>query len=313
MPVLPSAPRAHALRAALSLTSLAALLALSTVDCSSKDAASEPTPTSDAGSDGVGDAPSDAADALPGAIAVPASTGSWTAPGDLTIEGRGSGALGAISLSHGVGTLTFDGAPAKAFYFVGSAVPLGTDAGVDSALAQERDFEILAEQDGRLIAAWLTCYQGGLYYVYYETTDGLASKKSQTASGTCSYVETPVGETPAWPAFSFPPPSLVSGFTIAGAEIAYDGQSPGSIALNGDRWSLHPFHLIDCTACATPGWWELHSILWDPTKQRSCFGILYLQQSAPAQVELAYLTCFPDVTSPIPYDQKLYAATWTHP
>ncbi len=287
-------------------TALTALLAA----CSSKDAGA---PVSlDAGADATNLA--DATDASPTQLGIPASTGAWQATSDVTISGRGSGELGAISLTHGVGTITFHGAPAKAFFFVDTAVPLGTDAGAaDGGLADERDFEILAEQDGRVIAAWLTCYKGSLAYVYYESTDGLASVKSQSASGTCTIVDAPTTETPGWPAVTFPAPSVVSGFTIAGADVAFDGTGPGSLTLNGARWGLYPFHTIDCTACASPGWWELHAILADPSGAGACLGILYLQKSAPASVELAYLMCLPGVTSPIPYDQKLYAASWTSP
>lgn len=287
---------------ALSLALLAALL----TDCSSKDAS---TPAAETAKADAG------AETSATQIELPATQGSWQASGDLTVAGRGSGELGAISLTHGVGTITFHGAPAAAIYFVGSAVPLGTDAGAaDSALADEYDFEIVAEQEGRLIAAWLTCYKGTLAYVYYESTDGLASTKSQSASGTCTFLDNqPTTETPAWPALSLPFPSVVSGFTVTGADLTFDGKGPGTIALNGAQWALYPFHTIDCTACATPGWWELHSILWDPKGPGACLGILYLQKSAPTSVELAYLMCFPDVTSPIPFDQKMYAASWTGP
>jgi hypothetical protein len=305
--VSPFAVASRASVVALSLASFSALL----THCSAKDAA---TPLVDAGAPEAAEAADAGGETAPTQLALPATQGSWLANVDLNVTGRGSGELGAISLTHGVGTITFHGAPAKALYFVGSVVPLGTDAGAaDSALADEYDFEIIAEQEGRIIATWLTCYKGSLAYVYYESTDGLASTKSQSASGTCTVVAQPTTETPAWPAFSFPAPSVVSGFTITGTDLAFDGKGPGTIALNGTSWALHPFHAIDCTACASPGWWELHSILWNPDGAGACLGILYLQKNAPTSVELAYLMCFPDLTSPIPNDQKMYAASWTSP
>jgi hypothetical protein len=243
-------------------------------------------------------------------IDVARSHGAWQADQDVNLTGNGSGALGAISIAHGVGTITFQGTPVDAFYFTGSAVPLGTDAGPDSSLAQERDLEIVAVAPDRIILAWITCYEGDLAYVYYETTDGVASSKSQPASGTCAVTGSPYAEAVSLPALSMPAPALVSGFTITGPQLSFDGASAGQSSFDGATWAMYPFHVIDCTACASPGWYELHSIFWSASQGAACAGILYLQESSPSQVELAYLICLPSLTSPISSDQLFFASSW---
>src|SRR5579883_3186507 len=72
-----------------------------------------------------------------GSIDIPASNGSWQADADVTLDGDGAGDLGAIHLQHGVGTVSFGGAAANAFYLAGSPIPTGT-SGADSGLAMDR-------------------------------------------------------------------------------------------------------------------------------------------------------------------------------
>lgn len=162
----------------------------SPVDTNAPDAREESDDSSTTGPD---------ADAAPARIEIGPSVGSWPADEDVTLTGSGSGDLGAIALSHGVGSITFQGTAVDAFYFVGTAVPLG-DAGADSSLAQERDLEIVAVAPDRVILAWVTCYDADLAYVYYETTDGLATQSSQPASGSCAVLDQPSAEAVSLPA-----------------------------------------------------------------------------------------------------------------
>lgn len=251
------------------------------------------------------------ADAGPTRIEVAPTQASWQADEDVSLQGSGSGDLGAISLAHGVGSITFQGSPVDAFYFVGSAVPLGADGGADSSLTQERDLELVAVQGDRVILTWVTCYDSELAYVYYETTDGIASQKSQPASGTCNVVDQSHTEPVVLPALSMAAPAVVTGFTITGPQLSFDSTSAGQATFGGTTWAMYPFHTIDCSACASPGWYELHSLFWDAAKRSACLGILYLEVSSMTEVELAYLVCLPDVTSPIANDQLFYGSSWT--
>jgi hypothetical protein len=244
-------------------------------------------------------------------IDVPATQGTWTVSEDVSFAGKGGGQLGAIAITHGTGTITFHGETAEAFFLVSTSTPTGTGDG--GAYSGERDFEIVAASPDRLILAWITCANGtDLAYVYYDSTDGISSNAELLSSGTCTLVTQTTDEAVALPALSFPPPAVAPGFTISGAKIAYDGQSPGSADIAGSTWALYPFHVIDCTACATPGWFELHSLFFDPASSSASLGILYLQQAAPSSVELAYFIRLPSVDDPIG-QQLVYPATWTSP
>ena len=287
-----------------------AVLLLTVCGCSSSNESPVEAGATDASSEGSDDSSEPPEDAGPTRIAVASTQGSWQADEDVTLTGSGSGDLGAISIAHGLGSITFQGTPVDAFYFVGSAVPLA-DAGADSSLAQERDLELVAVQADRVILAWITCYDGNLAYVYYETTDGIASSMSTPASGTCAIVDQTTSEAVSLPALSMPAPALVSGFTITGPQLSFDATAPGHATFGGTTWSVYPFHTIDCSACTSPGWYELHSLFWNPTKRAACVGILYLQESMTTEVELAYLVCLPDVTSPIPNDQLFFGSSWT--
>ncbi len=37
-----------------------------------------------------------------------------------------------------------------------------------------------------------------------------------------------------------------------------------------------PFAGVNCSACASPGWYEVHSILWNDTNRSATYGVLYL-------------------------------------
>jgi hypothetical protein len=265
-------------------------------------------PLSDAGD-------ADDADALANTrLEVPPSRGTWHADADVTLEGIGHGDLGAISLSHGLGSITFRGAPATAFYVAGSDIPPGKDGGgrgaADSGPAPGRDLQIIAVQGDRIIVTWVGCYGGDLAFVYYETTDGIASQQPDRASGYCTIVDASAAtEAVELPALSMSPPALARGFAIAGADLSFDGVSIGRANFAGASWSMYPFHAIDCSACDVSGWYELHSLFRDKASGNTCIGILYLMAVAPNQVSLDYMTCLPAVTDPIASGQ-IFASTW---
>ena len=258
--------------------------------------------------------PLSAADAITDSrLEVPPSRGTWHADSDVTLEGIGHGDLGAISLSHGLGSITFRGAPASAFYVFGSDIPPGKDGGgrgaADSGPAPGRDLQIIAVQGDRIIVAWVACYSGDLAFVYYETTDGIASQQPDRASGYCDIADASATEAVELPALSMSPPALVRDFTIAGADLAFDGVSIGRATFAGASWSFYPFHAIDCSACDVSGWYELHALFRDEASGNTCFGILYLTADAPNQVALDYITCLPAVTDPAAGGQG-FASTW---
>jgi hypothetical protein len=299
------------------------LLAVLTAACSSS-ANDHPADTtdstvpSDAGADtgpaaetDPDTATDDVADAPPDAITVPPSNAIWHAKEDVTFDGKGTGDLGFIKITHGVGTIVFKGETVPAFFYTSTSAPPGTDDA--GTFAGDRDFEIVAATPTRLIATWITCHDDvTLTYVYFESTDGPQTSTERSATGTCTIVETPTDEAISLPALALPYPALVTGFTMTGAQIGYDGSAAGTATVAGAATQVYPFHEIDCSKCATPGWWELHALFYDPTSASLSFGILYLAQARPDLVELAFLVRFPEVDNPIG-EQLDYTATWTTP
>lgn len=285
------------------------------IGCSSSSNDATSTGGSDAGegTDGGGGDGSSS-----GNISVPATDGMWPAQQDVTFSGKGAKDLGTIDITHGVGTIQFKGAPAQAFFFDATPVPAGTgDAGDFSG---SRDFQIIAAQDSRFIMAWITCTGTKLGFIYYESTDGDTSSSTAipggelAATGTCTVAETPTSVAVSLPEVTLPQaPSLVSGFTITGKDLSFDGTNPGKANVNGESWTMYPFNTVDCRDCATPGWYELHSLFYDPANRNACLGILYLMENSPSQTELAYFLCLPQLTAPLPNDQQFFDSSWTSP
>ncbi len=68
-----------------------------------------------------------------------------------------------------------------------------------------------------------------------------------------------------------------------------------------------PYAVVDCTEnCGTPGWYELHSIVYDPKTAQACYGIVYLFEGGSGAVELSRSICFPELNS---MDQA-FTASW---
>jgi hypothetical protein len=278
-----------------------ALLALAA--CSSADDTT--TDAGDASTDALG-----APDAST-TIDVPATQATWTVAEDVSFDGTGAAELGAIAITHGVGTIQFHGETTPAFFYTSTSTPPGTGDG--GAFTGERDFEIVGMTPDRAVLAWITCANDtNLAFVYYESTDGIASTAELPAKGTCSSVTQSTDESVSLPAMSIPPPKVVSGFTISGPSIAFDGANPGTATFASTSWTLYPFNVIDCTTCASPGWFELHSLFWEPSTQTISLAIIYLEQASPNSVALAYLVRLPQLDDPI--GQRLdLPATWTTP
>jgi hypothetical protein len=74
---------------------------------------------------------------------------------------------------------------------------------------------------------------------------------------------------------------------------------------------LIPFESVDCSACGGAGWWELHSLLYDPDRQRACFGIFYMAPGATDRVDLTYSITLPDLSDPARFTP--FDAEWSTP
>jgi hypothetical protein len=230
-------------------------------------------------------------------ISVGATARSFMAPASVQISGQGSDEIGKVQITSSVGTIDFQGASLSALTYE------------VQSLAGETLYQTLAVGSDSLAVFWIYCQAGEINYLYREDTSGVAVTYEE-GTGTCSDDGKAVTVMISLPAFVLnPPPGLVPDVVMQGAGIAYDGGAPGFAELAGSRWTFFPFNTVDCATCGTPGWFEVHSLLWDASASQAGFGIFYMIDGDADSVQLSYSLILPTLAS---LDTTL-PATWSHP
>lgn len=236
------------------------------------------------------------------ALVVPAASGALQLSFGVTVDAQTFGAdagISRVSLTNGVGTVQIDGEtlPSMVYQRPPRATP-GQD------LVQG-----LAVSPTRLVVFWITCANGQPDAIEYIATDGTPYTQMPGVMGTCSIASSSTDVSVAWPSSTLEPP-LVQGFTMSGPNVSYDGTAPGQVTLSGQPWQVYPFDKIDCSTCASPGWYELHAVLWQSSCSRACYGIFYLYQDHPSDVRLDWVFCLPDFGDPTGGGANL-TASWS--
>ena len=169
-------------------------------------------------------------------------------------------------------------------------------------------YQALAIEAHSWTVLWFYCNGPALTYIYWETTAS-SSVSREPMKGSC----TSTGARDAavsWPAGSMEAPAAVSGFSIHGTHIDIGGAAPGRADLDGRTWSLYPYALVDCTKiCGAPGWYELHSLLWDSQTHETAYVIVYLITGQPHHVQLEYALELPTLSRPT---DATFDADWSH-
>lgn len=271
-------------------------LAVISLGCGGSD--DHPAPlTSSAGAAGSGAAGSGGGAGLGGAAG--GATGPLVvAPtmGDLpltfTFAAKGSGTkkVGAIDLAADVGTVAFGGTTYAAVVYEHQPWP---SQGYDL-------FQVLAVGEDRIFVAWMYCQSGALTYVYFEGTDGTKVQYEPAAAGsTCAFTDQATTAKVSLPAVSMPVPVDATGFSATMTQLTLPQGGPGTLALGGTKLTVFPFNTVDCTKdCGTPGWWEMHSLLWDPTSSRLCFAIFYFEPGKTGG-QVTYALTLPVLSDPV--------------
>jgi hypothetical protein len=214
----------------------------------------------------------------------------------LDAVAEGTSRVGHIELQDGVGSVEIDGDTLDAFSFEHPPEFSGYML-----------YHVVAARRDEVFMLWLYCQGTSLTYVYSEGTDG-SPMLGEGASGTCVATHTASTITASLPALALPPVALQTGYTLTGDMLSYGGTSPGEIVFDGITYSLLPFEDVDCyTVCGSPGWYELHSLLWSSTLERLGFGVLYLFDGQP--VGMGYVLFLPDGERPGGY--YTFDSTWT--
>ena len=222
----------------------------------------------------------------------------------VDLSGTGTAPIGTVAITGGHGTVEIDGTPVAAFVVEHQAISI------------YQLYETVAVAPDRMTIFWFYCNTGALDSEYWEVRRGLANGATESsggdpAAGTCTEHLGAASVPVTLPALSFPAPPAIADITIAAAGLTYDGVHPGTLVAGGVTYGLYPFHHVDCRACATPGWQEVHTFLADPTAATLSFGIVYLfPAAANRQTQLSYTTTLPTLAT-IP--DTSFAGTWTGP
>ena len=206
------------------------------------------------------------------AVSVPAGTyAPFVAPFPPINATTAAGATGTtVSISSNQGTVSFGGrGPFQAFLYSRTLFPAAnsivyTGLGVESGTWYP--FFLYCSADGRLTR------------VFGEMTDRDVAVDDKV-EGTCTDQGVAFMAPVSLAANTLSPVALTCGFSVhgPGSSIDLQGSQNGSVTFLGSDSIALPFHTVDCrTNCGTPGWYELHTIVWNQVRQEVGFEIIYL-------------------------------------
>lgn len=206
----------------------------------------------------------------------------------LNATGSGSSAVGQFDIVDSVGTLEFGGTPLPALVYKAIQVPT----------SGSRIYQGLAFGDRELVVFWFYCTEG-VDTLYVESTFR-QPMAFELASGNCDGSVGFSEQTIEVPNVDLDI-ELASGFTIDGPGVTLDRDGVGVLSTDDQTLEIYLFEVYDCTYCRSPGWWELHVVLYDPETRDASFGIFYLYQDELRyhQVEFYYAFSISQLRDPI--------------
>jgi hypothetical protein len=232
---------------------------------------------------------------FPQMIAVGAASGSLAIPFRVDASGSAGSPLGTIAMTGDVGTMTSEPA------FTYMSEPFGSFT----------IFQGFAVTASRWDVFWLYCMTGNtLTDVYDEGVDG-PTLFFRAATGSCTSSPITTTATISLPALTMPAPSpIATDHVVTGNDVYIGSDGRGMVAIGGVQMPLVVFGVVDCTsACGSPGWYELHSIVWDGARATATFVIAYLLESDHSSVSFEYARALPGLDDPI--GPLVLPATWT--
>lgn len=206
----------------------------------------------------------------------------------LNATGNGSSVVGQFDIFDSVGMLEFDGTPLPALVYKAVQVPT----------AGSRIYQGLAFGERELVVFWFYCTEG-VDSLYVESTFR-QPMAFELASGNCDGSVGFSEQTVEVPNVDLDI-ELASGFTIEGPGVTLDRDGVGVLSTADQTLEIYLFEVFDCTYCNSPGWWELHVVLYDPEAKDASFGIFYLYQDElkSRQVELYYAFSMSQLRDPL--------------
>jgi hypothetical protein len=263
--------------------------AVATVDLG---AAPETSTVADASSDGSS---SDGGSAGPPSIGPTA--GSIALDFRVSIVGTGELSVGAIDITDDFGTVEIDGELRPVLVYERQPWPRAGYTLYQALAVAEHGWTVL----------WFYCDDTGLAYVYVESTDGIPLQ-TVLGAGTCEQTHSGLVVPVELPGTEFQVIYEGDEVAIDGPNISVHAGELGALTLGGVPFVVAPFETVDCADCGTPGWYEVHVVLWDAAAQRAGFAIIYLESAGAARI--TYGITLPDL-SDIVGDMQL-PARWSY-
>jgi len=226
----------------------------------------------------------------------------------VSIGGDGSKQVGTIDIYQNKGSIEIDSLKLKTF--IQHVIPW---EGKQLTL-----FQGLAFDEKHFYAYWVYCSpKSEITHIYYESSDG-SGMKWEAAKGVCISSKYSSATQIDLPEIQLKKPTPVSGFNIMGKNILLNSKGSGSVVLGktSQKFEFIPFTTVDCSQCGATksredGWYELHSLLWNSSENRACFGIFYLFNNPRTPISLHYSMCFPDLDQSL--NSTSFTAQWTSP
>lgn len=248
----------------------------------------------------AGDAPTDTGpppSELPAMLTVPATHGTIANTFSAAITGRGTSAgLGEVSIGGNTGSITLGTEASRIALY--NSVPFGS----------YNIFGSIAVAPDRWTIAYPYCQNGSLVDVYAETVGG-GGFQLRPATGSCSSQTRSTPTAVDLPGFTIATPTPYGSATVHGPKLDLD-HGIGDIEQNGTRLPAVVFDTVDCsTACGAPGWYELHTLIWDDANQAATFVIIYLRLGMTDRVQLSYALRLPALDDP--FHDVVLEASWT--
>jgi hypothetical protein len=233
--------------------------------------------------------------ATPGVIAAP-TDGTLRVPFDASISGSATPVLDQASIVHDVGPITVFGEEQPSVVWTDQ---LWTGITLY--------FTLSIPDDGHAMnVTYFYCHGEGLGYVYaLGFGEPLAGAY---ASGKCPRVDLPVDAEVSLPALLALPEPVATEIAIEGEALTLEGGA-GTAELGGATYNFTPFGTVDCSGCASPGWYELHVLLH--RAEEACYGVLYLFPNEPTLAQIAWTICVPSLTQPDGKTGVNYDVTWS--
>jgi hypothetical protein len=235
----------------------------------------------------------------PATLTIGASQGTIANTFQATIAGSGTPpALGAVAIDADTGTIALDGES-------GETALYNTEA-----FSSYQIFGSVVIAPDRWSIAYPYCSGPSLVDVYAEAV-GSGGFALLPATGSCAFAMTAATTAVDLPAFTIAMPAASGDAIVTGTQIDLD-HGAGQIAVGGVMEPAVVFNTVDCsTTCGSPGWYELHTLIWDAASQAATFVIIYLEIGSPDQVQLSYALRLPTLDDP--FQNEVLTATWTAP